>query len=74
MMITMWMGAMVTETVFKWPGLGSVILSATKFYDTGLIIATTIIYGYLLATTVFVLDFFYALVDPRVKIGQGNRG
>jgi peptide/nickel transport system permease protein len=74
MMITMWMGAMVTETIFKWPGLGTVILQATNFYDTKIIVGTTIIYGYLLAITVFLLDFVYALVDPRVKIGQGNRG
>jgi peptide/nickel transport system permease protein len=74
MMITMWMGSMVTETIFQWPGLGTVILTATKFYDTAIIVATNIIYGYLLAITVFLLDFVYALVDPRVKIGQGNRG
>lgn len=74
MMITMWMGAMVTETIFQWPGLGTVVLSATKFYDTAIIVGVNIIYGYLLAITVFLLDFVYALVDPRVKIGQGNRG
>ncbi len=73
MMISMWMGAMLTETIFRWPGLGSVILAAVGFYDTAVIVGTTIIYGYLLAITVFLLDFVYALVDPRVKIGQGNR-
>lgn len=73
MMIAMWMGAMVTEKIFQWPGLGEVIYKAVSAYDTAVIIGTTIIYGYLLAATVFLLDFVYALVDPRVKIGQGNR-
>lgn len=69
-MITMWMGAMLTETIFKWPGLGTVIFQAVGFYDTAVIVGTTIIYGYLLAITVFLLDFVYALVDPRVRVGQ----
>ena len=73
-MITSWMGAMLTETIFQWPGLGRVIVEAVGHYDTAVIVATTIIYGYLLAITVFLLDFVYALVDPRVKVGVGNGG
>ena len=72
MMITMWMGALLTEKIFGWPGLGSVIVAAVGSFDTAVIVGTTIIYGYLLAITVFVLDFVYALVDPRVKVGQGG--
>ena len=34
-----------------------------------MIVGSTIIYAYLLAMTVFLLDFVYALVDPRVKVG-----
>ena len=74
LMITSWMGAMLTETIFKWPGLGTVIFRAVGLYDTAVIVATTIIYGYLLAITVFLLDFIYAIVDPRVKVGTGNGG
>jgi peptide/nickel transport system permease protein len=68
------MGAMLTEKIFQWPGLGTVIVQAVGLYDTAVIVSTTIIYGYLLAITVFLLDFLYALVDPRVKIGSGNGG
>jgi hypothetical protein len=32
-----------------------------------------VIYAYLLAITVFLLDFIYALVDPRVKVGSGGQ-
>ena len=74
LMITSWMGAMLTEKIFQLPGLGSVIVEAVGQYDTAVIVATTIIYGYLLAITVFLLDFVYALVDPRVKVGVGNGG
>jgi peptide/nickel transport system permease protein len=62
-------GAIITETVFLWPGLGRTLYQAIGLYDTPVIVGTTIIYAYLLAITVFLLDFVYALVDPRVKVG-----
>jgi len=64
-------GAIITETVFLWPGLGRTLYRAIGLFDTPVIVGTTIIYAYLLAITVFLLDFVYALVDPRVKVG-GN--
>lgn len=72
MLIGLWTGAIVTETVFLWPGLGRTSFQAIGLYDIPVIVGTTIIYAYLLAMTVFLLDFVYALVDPRVKIGGGN--
>ncbi len=72
LVIGLWSGATITETVFLWPGLGRTIYRAIGFYDTPVIVGTTIIYAYLLAVTVFLLDFVYALVDPRVKVGSGN--
>jgi peptide/nickel transport system permease protein len=65
-------GAIITETVFLWPGLGRTSFQAIGFYDIPVIVGTTIIYAYLLGITVFLLDFVYALVDPRVKVGGGN--
>lgn len=72
LLIALWTGAIITETVFQWPGLGRVTYRAIGLYDTPVIVGTTIIYAYLLAITVFLLDFIYALVDPRVKIGSGG--
>jgi len=62
-------GAIFTETVFLWPGLGRVSFQAIGQYDIPVIVGTTIVYAYLLVITVFLLDFVYALVDPRVKVG-----
>jgi peptide/nickel transport system permease protein len=72
LLIGLWTGATITETVFLWPGLGRTIFRAIGYYDTAVIVGSTIIYAYLLAFTVFLLDFVYALVDPRVKVGGGN--
>ncbi|GAB4505623.1 MAG: ABC transporter permease [Anaerolineales bacterium] len=72
LVITLWTGFTITETVFLWPGLGITIYRAIGAYDTPVIVGSTIIYAYLLAVTVFLLDFVYALVDPRVKVGAGS--
>lgn len=69
LLITLWTGAIILETVFNWPGLGRAYYTAIGLFDTPVIVGNTVIYAYLLAVTVFMLDFIYALVDPRVKIG-----
>lgn len=68
-LIGMWTGAPILETVFNWPGLGRTLFLAVGLYDTAVIVGETVIFSYLLAITVFALDFIYAIVDPRVKIG-----
>ena len=72
LLITLWTGAIITETVFQWPGLGRTLFRAVGLYDIPVIVGLTIIYAYLLAITVFLLDIVYALVDPRVKVGGSN--
>jgi peptide/nickel transport system permease protein len=73
LLIALWTGAIITETVFNWPGIGQLYARAIALFDTPVIVANTVIYAYLLAITVFLLDFIYALVDPRVKIGDEGR-
>lgn len=73
-LISLWTGAIVLETVFNWPGLGRLLYQATNVYDTPVIVGSVVVYAYLLAITVFLLDIIYALLDPRVKVGEGSRG
>jgi peptide/nickel transport system permease protein len=68
-LISLWSGAIILETVFSWPGLGRLLFQAVGLFDTPVIIGSVVIYAYLLALTVFLLDIVYALVDPRVKVG-----
>lgn len=70
--ITLWLGGIITETVFNWPGLGRLLFQAIGQFDTPIIVGSVVIYAYLLAVTVFLLDIIYALVDPRVRVGAGG--
>ncbi|MFO7679382.1 MAG: ABC transporter permease [Chloroflexota bacterium] len=74
LLITLWTGAIILETVFNWPGIGQLYFRAIGLFDTPVILANVVVYAYLLALTVFFLDFIYALVDPRVRIGEGGKG
>jgi len=68
-LIGSWGGAIITETVFNWPGLGLTTYQAIQYFDIPVIVGITVIYAYLLATTVLVLDIIYGFLDPRIKIG-----
>lgn len=72
LLVFSWSGATVFETIFNWPGLGLIFYRAIVFFETSVIVGETVIYAYLLAITVFLLDFVYVLVDPRVKIGSSR--
>ncbi len=67
MVITAWEAAIALEVFFSWPGIGPVFLRAAKSFNTSLIIAIVIIFAYLLALSVFVLDLVYGIVDPRIR-------
>lgn len=69
MLIAVWMGGIITETVFAWPGLGRRLYEAIGANDTAIIVGANALYGYLLAISVFVLDILYAALDPRVRVG-----
>jgi peptide/nickel transport system permease protein len=73
MLIGLWGGAIILERVFNWPGLGSLMFQAIGHRDSPVIIASVVIFAYLLALTVFVLDIIYAILDPRVKLQGGGR-
>ena len=73
-LIFQWMGAIILETVFNWPGIGRLLYEAIGMYDVPVFVGGQVIFAYLLALTVFTLDILYAILDPRVKVGQGAQG
>lgn len=71
-LIASWQGAIITETVFGWPGLGSLYFQAISVLDTPVIIGLTVVYAYLLVATIFILDLVYGLLDPRIRVEMGQ--
>jgi len=65
-------GALVTEVVFSYPGLGHLILKAIQNQDFFLLQGTFlfIVIGVLIAN--FIIDLVYIVVDPRTRIGMGG--
>lgn len=68
-LVASWTGAIVTETVFNWPGTGRLFFEASVIFDTPVLVGLVVIYAFLVAITVFVLDLVYALLDPRIRTG-----
>jgi len=65
--VASWTGAIVTELVFSWPGLGLLFFEAIVGADAPTIIALTIIFAYLFVLTIFILDLVYGFLDPRIR-------
>lgn len=74
MLIGLWSGAIILEQVFNWPGLGTLLFQAIGHRDTPVIIGAVVIFAYLLALTVFLLDILYAVLDPRVRVSAAGGG
>jgi peptide/nickel transport system permease protein len=60
-------GAILTETVFGWPGMGLLYWSAILTVDEGLIIALTFIYTLIYVIARMILEVLYVVLDPRVE-------
>lgn len=60
-------GAIVTETVFAIPGLGTHIVDAIRMKETPIVMGCTIILAILFCGIMLAVDILYAFVDPRVK-------
>ncbi|KSW12012.1 hypothetical protein CF15_04295 [Pyrodictium occultum] len=60
-------GAIITETVFGWPGMGLLYWVALLNSEVNVLIATTALVVILFVALVYTLDFIYMLLDPRVR-------
>ena len=61
-------GAVLTETVFSWPGLGRFIYEAILARDTPVIMGAFIVMSFTVMVASLVTDLIYAALDPRVSL------
>ncbi len=59
--------AIVTETVFQWPGMGLLFIQAVNFVDLPVMAAYLLFVGFIFVLINMIVDVVYALVDPRLR-------
>ncbi len=63
--------ALVTETVFAWPGVGQLFIQSVQFSDIPVMAAYLMLIGLMFVIINLVVDLLYFVVDPRLR-GQGG--
>jgi ABC-type dipeptide/oligopeptide/nickel transport system permease component len=64
-------GAVLTETIFNWPGMGRFAANAVLGLDFNSVMGFTLIVAIVYVLANLIVDILYAAVDPRVKLGGG---
>ena len=63
--------ALITETVFQWPGMGLLFAEAVAFADIPVMAAYLCLIAVIFVTINLAVDFLYILIDPRLRRGRG---
>ena len=66
--------AIITETVFQWPGMGLLFVQAVQFADIPVMAAYLCLIGFIFVAINLVVDLLYYLVDPRLRIDSSGTG
>jgi peptide/nickel transport system permease protein len=65
--------AIITETVFQWPGMGLMFIQAVTFADIPVMAAYLVLVGFFFVIINLIVDLLYTLVDPRLRTGREHR-
>jgi peptide/nickel transport system permease protein len=60
--------AIITETVFQWPGMGLLFLQSVQEVDIPIMAAYLLLIAFLFVTINLIVDLLYVFVDPRIRI------
>lgn len=60
-------GAILTETIFAWPGIGRYIYDAISYRDYPVIQTGILVVALIFVLINFIVDILYAVIDPRIK-------
>jgi peptide/nickel transport system permease protein/oligopeptide transport system permease protein len=63
-------GAIVTETVFAWPGVGQLLISSVNVRDFPMVQATVLLLASLFVLGNFAVDVLYAWLNPKIRYGR----
>ena len=60
-------GALITESVFSMPGLGSYLITSVRLLDVPSVLGVSVVLASLFSAVMLVVDLCYSFIDPRVK-------
>jgi peptide/nickel transport system permease protein len=60
--------AVVTETVFAWPGMGKLLIDSIGLLDRPIVVAYLMLIVLMFIVINFVVDLLYSALDPRVRL------
>ena len=63
-------GAVITEQIFAWPGMGQMAVRAASDRDSALMMGVVLVIGFAVLATNILVDAVYAIVDPRIRFGS----
>jgi peptide/nickel transport system permease protein len=66
--------AIVTETVFQWPGMGFLFMQAVNFADIPVMAAYLVLIALMFVVLNLIVDLSYFLIDPRLRANRGAAG
>lgn len=66
--------AIITETVFQWPGMGQMFLQAVQNVDIPIMAAYLMLIAFFFVVINLIVDMLYYVVDPRLRIDAGTGG
>ncbi|HEX4858768.1 MAG TPA: ABC transporter permease [Usitatibacteraceae bacterium] len=66
--------AIITETVFQWPGMGLLFIQAVQFADIPVMAAYLCLIGLIFVLVNLTVDLLYYVVDPRLRLGSTSTG
>jgi len=66
---TIFTGAVITEQIFRVPGIGSLLIASIEATDTPVVMAITFVYAALVLLFNLLADLIYGLLDPRITYG-----
>ncbi len=62
-------GAVLTESVFGWPGMGLLLIDSIFSRDYATVQGIVLVFSFMLILTNFLVDLLYAVIDPRIRYG-----
>ena len=67
-------GAIIAETVFAMPGMGTLMTTAIRQKDVPMVMGATLFLAVLFSFIILIVDILYAFIDPRIKAKYQNGG